>query len=226
MLHLVESARPARSHGGRRMAASSAVHAALIATAAAAGTSQVITRVPDAAPDRIIFAAPPSPRASAAPMSVGRPGVHAAPIQVRIPEVVIPRSPFAVDDVVQPPSPPAILPIGTGDPGIVASPFVPGRIFDARTVDRAVIARPGNHSPDYPASLRNAGISGEVLVRFVVDTTGRVEAGSIEIVNATHELFAEAVSRWLPRTRYEPAHADGIRVRQMVEQRVDFALAR
>jgi TonB family protein len=206
------------------MAASSAVHAALIATAAAAGTSQVIARAPDAPPARIIFAAPPPSRASAAPLSDGSRGVHSAPVQVRIPDVIIPRSPFAIDDVVRAPSAPAILPIGTGDSGLVRSPLTPGGIFSEHTVDRAVTARPGNRSPDYPAVLRKAGVSGEVLVRFVVDTTGRVEGGSIEIVNATHPLFAEAVTRWLPRTRYEPAQASGGRVRQMVEQRVDFDL--
>jgi protein TonB len=224
MLHLMESARPARSRGGRWMAVSSAVHAALIATAVAAGTSQVIARAPDAPPDRIIFAAPRPPRAPAAPMSHGSPGAHSAPVQVRIPDVIIPRSPFSIDEIARQPSPPRILPIATGDPGLVGSPFIPKGIFDEHSVDRAVIARPGNRSPDYPTPLRSAGVSGEVLVRFVVDTTGRVESGSIEIVNATHPLFAEAVTGWLPRTRYEPAQAGGARVRQRVEQRIDFAL--
>ena len=225
MLHLMESARPARSPRGRWMAASSALHAALIATAASAGTSQVINRTPDAPPDRIIFAAPPPPRASGAPMSDGRPGVDAAaPVRVLIPEVIIPRSPFAIDDVARPASAPGVLPIGTGDPGLVGSPFSPGGVFDEHTVDRAVVARPGNRSPDYPAALRTAGVSGDVLVRFVVDTTGRVERGSVEIISTTHPLFAEAVTRWLPRTRYKPAQAGGAPVRQMVEQRVDFAL--
>jgi TonB family protein len=224
MLHLVESARPARARDGRWMAASSVVHAALIATAVAAGTSQVIDRAPDAPLDRIIFTAPAPARAPAAPLPDGRPGMDARSIQVRIPDVIIPRSLFSVDDIVRPASPPAILPLGNGDPGIVPSPVMPGRIFDQHTVDRAVIARPGNRSPDYPEALRTAGASGQVLVRFVVDTAGRVEAGSVEIVSATHPLFAEAVTRWLSRTRYEPARASGTRVRQMVEQRIDFAL--
>jgi len=52
----------------------------------------------------------------------------------------------------------------------------------------------------------------------------RVEPASVEILRALHDLFAEAVRRWLTRTRYSPAQASGVEVRQLVEQRVEFDL--
>jgi hypothetical protein len=61
-------------------------------------------------------------------------------------------------------------------------------------------------------------------VRFVVDSTGSVEPGSVAIITSTHSLFGEAVRRWLLRTRYVPADVAGHAVRQLVEQRVYFTL--
>jgi TonB family protein len=111
--------------------------------------------------------------------------------------------------------------------GVRDSGGVPaGGVYTDRLVERPVVPRADNASPAYPASLRAAGLEGDVLVRFVVDTSGRVELSSIGIVQATHPLFAEAVRRWLTRTRYTPAEVAGRPVRQLVEQRVGFTLRR
>ena len=98
-------------------------------------------------------------------------------------------------------------------------------LYTATSVDRAVVALSTNPRPDYPQSLRAANLEGEVLVTFVVDSTGHVEPGSVTIIQATHEQFAGAVRRWLPRTRYRPAEVRGVRVRQYVQQQVGFSLA-
>jgi TonB family protein len=97
-------------------------------------------------------------------------------------------------------------------------------IYQYAYVDRPATARRGNDQPRYPAPLRAALVEGEVLVKFVVDTLGRVEPGSVEIVRAAHPLFGEAVADWLPRNRYNPARVDGRPVRQLVEQRIAFSL--
>ncbi len=101
-----------------------------------------------------------------------------------------------------------------------------GGIHTPETVERIASALPGNGQPRYPATLQRINLEGEVLVRFVVDTTGRVEVGSITIVQATHPLFADAVRDWLPQTRYAPAEIGRKRVRQLVQQTVGFALKR
>jgi protein TonB len=89
-----------------------------------------------------------------------------------------------------------------------------------------VAPRPGNPAPAYPASLRSAQVEGSVLARFIVDTTGRVEAASINFPEATHALFADAVRQSLLRSRYLPAVLGEHAVRQLVEQRFAFTLTR
>ena len=44
----------------------------------------------------------------------------------------------------------------------------------------------GDRAPAYPETLRTAGITGTVRVRFVVDTTGRAEPSSIRVLESTH----------------------------------------
>lgn len=101
-----------------------------------------------------------------------------------------------------------------------------GGVFTERLVDKAAAARPGNPAPIYPAALRSAQIEGTVLARFVVDSVGRAESASIEFPEATHPQFAEAVRQSLLRSRYLPAMLQGHPVRQLVEQRFAFTLAR
>ena len=59
--------------------------------------------------------------------------------------------------------------------------------------------------PRYPESLRRAGVEGDVVVKFVVDTTGQVEMRSVEIVSSTHEAFTAAVREALARMRFFPS---------------------
>jgi protein TonB len=60
-------------------------------------------------------------------------------------------------------------------------------------------------APRYPERLRQAGVDGNVLVKFVVDTLGRVDPASIEIVRSTHDLFTAAVRESVLRLRFNPA---------------------
>lgn len=93
-------------------------------------------------------------------------------------------------------------------------------------VEKAAVPRPGNPSPIYPAALRAAQVEGSVVARFIVDTMGRAEPGSIGFLAGTHPLFEEAVRQSLLRSRYLPAMVAGHAVRQLVEQRFEFKLAR
>src|SRR5687768_15133306 len=54
-------------------------------------------------------------------------------------------------------------------------------------VEKPVVPAPGSTSPRYPDMLRQAGVEGEVLAQFVVDTTGRAEAGSLKILKQRSE---------------------------------------
>ena len=110
---------------------------------------------------------------------------------------------------------PATAPAGLG-----------GVPLEAEAVERPVrlIGAPGG--PHYPDALRQMGVEGRVVARFVVDTAGRVEIASVDYVEATHQLFADAVRTALARARFVPAEVGGRRVRQLVMQRFIFSLSR
>jgi TonB family protein len=89
-------------------------------------------------------------------------------------------------------------------------------------VDKRAAPAPGNVAPAYPDSLEGAKISGEVVAKFVVDTTGRVKMESVEILSATHQLFAIAVVDALPMMKFSPAELNRTKVSQVVQQSFIF----
>ncbi|MBK6306219.1 MAG: energy transducer TonB [Gemmatimonadetes bacterium] len=93
-------------------------------------------------------------------------------------------------------------------------------------VEKPVQALPGGSSPRYPDILRQAGVEGEVLAQFVVDTTGRPEMNSYKVLKTTHELFGNAVKQALPGMRFIPAEVGGRKVRQLVQQPFSFAISK
>ncbi len=101
-----------------------------------------------------------------------------------------------------------------------------GDVMTAITVDQQVELIPGQRPPRYPTTLERAGIAGDVVAQFVVDTTGRVERTSVDIQHATHAEFARAVQERLAALRFVPARARGHAVRQLVEQRFHFEVVR
>ncbi len=99
-----------------------------------------------------------------------------------------------------------------------------GEPLTALTVDEEVVVRDAA-TPRYPSILARAGVEGVVLARFVVDTLGRVERGSIVLESASNPLFGESVREALGRMRFVPARARGRAVRQLVQQPFTFAIA-
>ena len=93
-------------------------------------------------------------------------------------------------------------------------------------VEKQVIQAPGSPSPRYPEMLKAGGIEGEVLAQFVVDTTGRAEAGTFKVLKSSHELFTVAVRNALPSMRFLPAEVGGRKVKQLVQQPFTFAIAK
>jgi TonB family protein len=97
-------------------------------------------------------------------------------------------------------------------------------IYQAVDVDREVTREADAVAPLYPEQLRITGVTGAVTVEFVVDTTGRVEDGSLHVVGATHPLFAAAVRDAAPGMHFRPAVRGGHLVRQQVIQSFQFVL--
>ena len=93
-------------------------------------------------------------------------------------------------------------------------------------VEKPVVPAPGSTSPRYPDMLRQAGVEGEVLAQFVVDTTGRAEANSLKILKSSHDLFIQSVRNALPQMRFIPAEVGGRKVKQLVQQPFTFSISK
>ncbi len=116
---------------------------------------------------------------------------------------------------------------GVSGPPVASGPIggSPGdRIVDERLVDRAPRMIGDAQSPQYPSSLRQSGITGQVVVQFVVDTLGRAEMGDVQIVETSHVLFADAVRSALARYRFSAGEAAGHKVRTRVQLPFTFSL--
>ena len=100
----------------------------------------------------------------------------------------------------------------------------PDPVYLEPHVDKAVMFRAGNLGPRYPADLKRRAIDGEVVARYVVDTSGRMRPGSFETVWTSHPEFAAAVAASLRETRFVPAERDGRRVPQLVQHPFRFTV--
>jgi TonB family protein len=97
-------------------------------------------------------------------------------------------------------------------------------VFTIVDVDSAVTTDPTSAVPEYPDDLRTLGIEGFVRVRYVVDSSGRADPSSLEILRATRVEFAAAVKKALPGMHFVPAKMGNRHVRQLVEQDFNFKI--
>ena len=93
-------------------------------------------------------------------------------------------------------------------------------------VEKPVVPAPGSISPRYPDMLRQAGVEGEVLAQFVVDTTGKAEPGSLKILKSSHDMFVQSVKNALPQMKFIPAEVGGKKVKQLVQQPFTFSITK
>jgi periplasmic protein TonB len=96
----------------------------------------------------------------------------------------------------------------------------------AWTANELMMRMVSSAKPRYPESLRQAGIDGRVLVRFTVDTLGRVDMKTLQILQSTHDLFTRAVRDVLSSYRFKPAEIRGKPVTSMAEMPFEFSIAR
>jgi TonB family protein len=99
-------------------------------------------------------------------------------------------------------------------------------VFSALEVDSGVVRSPESAAPFYPAELLALNVEGFVRTRYVVDSGGRVDTATFQIIEASHPAFAYAVLTAAPRMRFRPAIAGGRKVAQLVEQTFEFRVAR
>jgi TonB family protein len=104
------------------------------------------------------------------------------------------------------------------------TPFIPDTVFSVLEVDEMVERYEGSAAPVYPRDLLAVGAEGLVQAIYVVDTTGRVDTTTIQVVRSDDPRFTESVRTALRQMRFRPAKRTGKIVRQLVEQQFRFRI--
>ena len=231
---LVES-RAVRARSARGTVVSVVLHGTAIAAAVALTMPGRVDARPESHAKPLVYIAAPIVQHRSAP----RPAVH-------IPGTYLPTLPQLLLRAIPIPTiaPTALPSIELGEPElpdlvIIGGPHRGGSvttsaggpsargsggIVSENLVDQVPRMIGSAAPPRYPGALRESGVSGRVVVRFVVDTLGRAELGDVAIVEATHALFADAVKTALERYRFSPGTVEGRKVRTMVQLPFTFAL--
>lgn len=119
-------------------------------------------------------------------------------------------------------------PRGGGDDGApVAGAALPSNaVLTAWEVEEPVRVSGQPVAPAYPDALRRAGVEGEVLVTFVVDTLGVADLSTLAVIRSTHDLFTQAVRTAIGQQSFTPATIGSRAVRQLVQQPYSFTIRR
>ena len=100
--------------------------------------------------------------------------------------------------------------------------FVPDTAFSVLDVDQMVERYQSSAAPIYPRDLVALDVEGSVQAIYVVDSTGRVDTTTVEVVRSDDLRFTESVRTALGQMRFRPATRAGKTVRQLVEQQFRF----
>jgi len=148
----------------------------------------------------------------------------APPMQNDVPSAVI-DSPF-VQQIQAPPPPGLNRPSGsivipTNTRPAVASGKGLGKIFDLAQLDNKPEARV-RIKPVYPFEMRRSGLKGEVVVGFIVDSTGEVR--DPYVVRSSNPGFEEAALQAVLKWKFKPGKKGGVAVNTRVAQPLSFSL--
>jgi TonB family protein len=175
----------------------------------------------------------PSPPTRPSPPKVAAPPVPpTVDVQITflVPMVAIPDAPLpAMIDTIFPgmiggESGPELATAGSASGPLTVGQVLPG-ITSGSAYDRDAEPFPENPKPTYPPRMLRAGREADFNAEFFVDTTGRVERGTITIPDAVDREFADAVRHVLARWRFRPAQESGVAVGRSVRQRFVFVIA-
>jgi protein TonB len=103
-----------------------------------------------------------------------------------------------------------------------------GPVDLAQVFNEAVVDEPPERisSPplEYPRMMQQAGVEGMVVLQGVVDTTGRVEPNSIDVVSSTNRAFEGPAKNLLRRSLFRPGRVRGQPVRVLIQLPIQFNL--
>ncbi|MBV9108463.1 MAG: energy transducer TonB, partial [Gemmatimonadetes bacterium] len=77
---------------------------------------------------------------------------------------------------------------------------------------------------NYPPLLRDAGVTGQVVLRMRVMEDGHVDPESISVESTSNDAFGDAAKRVVERMRFRPAKVGGHAVKVWVTLPVTFQL--
>lgn len=92
----------------------------------------------------------------------------------------------------------------------VSSLSSPPRVASPAAAQRAI-------QNSYSRYLQQAGISGKVVLEFVVDTKGTVEPATVHVIQSANDKLTEAAKTALGEIKFVPGVADGHKVRTRVQ---------
>jgi TonB family protein len=72
-------------------------------------------------------------------------------------------------------------------------------------IEKPALRRPDSPPPRYPKELLATRDTGTVVLRAIVEATGRVDPKSIEVVSSPHPAFTRAAIQTLRESRFIPA---------------------
>lgn len=195
--------------------------------------------VPPPPPPPVKVIDPPAP-----PPQADQPAMPATPgtfIEVHPPEVVPDRIP-AIDPT-QPPLPPQdgaatgtggdVIGTPTGQPStgstaLATDGYGPDVVSAAELGEIPALANTSEVQRilqrTYPPLLREAGIMGEARLQFVINTDGRVDMSTVQVVGATNEQFGDAAKRAVEHFRFKPASMNGDPVRVLTTIPIRFTV--
>lgn len=169
-------------------------------------------------PVALLLDYPVTPQKSADPLPVDLPlGFPTIPVVTSIPTGI---PPVDIDVRINPQDL-----TGVGIEGGTPTGVVPGN-GDVLTPD-LVQERPemlSHPSLVYPELLKQAGIEGNVIAQAIVDTTGRIEASSIRILESPNPGFDQPAKDLVLKSLYRPARVYGRAVRVLIQQPIAFTL--
>ncbi len=55
------------------------------------------------------------------------------------------------------------------------------------------MAKEDNPLPTYPSMLESAGVEGEVLAQFVIDTLGKADMSTFKVLKSSNDLFTQSI---------------------------------
>ena len=102
-------------------------------------------------------------------------------------------------------------------------PVNPDQTYFEFQVEKPALAKEDNPRPTYPSMLESAGVEGDVLVQFVIDTLGRADMSTFKVLKSSNDLFTSSIKNVLPRLRFYAAETGGRKVRELVQYPFSFS---